>query len=78
MENKIDCDVSCPILIKVLNSCPSRNIDYFSFANEDLLELSMVLLSTTPYFLSFIFLLSTMYYRTTRSVVIIMMIFLQV
>jgi hypothetical protein len=78
MENKIDCDVNCPIFIKVLNSCPSKNIEIFGFTNDDLFEMAMVVLSTSPYILSFMFLLSTMYYRTTRSVIIIMMIFIQV
>ncbi len=78
MSNKIDCDVSCPIFIRVLNSCPTKNIDPFNPTSEDLFELLMVMLSTSPYIISFILFISTMYLRTTRCVLVVMMIFIEV
>ena len=78
---EIDCSVYCPILFKILNSCPSKEIISFSNLNqiprEVLYEVLAVLFSISPYFLSFIILANTIYYRTSRSVVIMMMIFIQ-
>lgn len=78
MSYKIDCNISCPILLRVLNSCPTRNIDPFNITIDDIFELFMVILSTSPYIISFFLILSTIYFRTTKSVLVVMMIFIEV
>ena len=74
-----DCTVYCPMVIKILNSCPSRiiTLNPSQMSNEDVFEIFMVLLSTSPYLLSFLILISTTYFRTARGSVILMMIFFQ-
>ena len=74
---EIDCSVPCPIFLKILNSCPSRPIDIFQIGQAELFEIAMVMLSMSPYIASFLCLLSTTYYKTTRGVVILMMIISQ-
>jgi hypothetical protein len=71
----IDCSVPCPVFIKMLNSCPSKPINLFDLNIETYFEVLMVLLSMSPYFISFILLLSASYYKTTRSVFLFIMIF---
>jgi membrane-associated phospholipid phosphatase len=74
---EIDCSVPCPIYLKMLNSCPSKKISLFNSEWENLFELVMVALSISPYAISFLFLVGTTYYKTTRGVVIFVMIFAQ-
>lgn len=75
---EIDCSVPCPFYLKMLNSCPSKHISINNvFSQENLFELVMVLLSVTPYATSFLLLLSVGVFRTTRGVLIMMMIFFQ-
>ena len=76
MEQKVDCSVACPNFIRVLNSCPSRNINGIS--SDDAFEIAMVILSMSPYVLSFLIMITTIYFRTIKSVLIMMMIFIGV
>ena len=76
MQQKVDCSVSCPNFIRVLNSCPNRNINGIS--TDDVFEIAMVLLSMSPYVLSFLIMITTIYFRTIKSVLIMMMIFIGV
>jgi hypothetical protein len=74
---EIDCTVPCPVYLKMLNSCPSKQVSLFSLDPDNLFELLMVALSISPYLTSFLFLVSTIYFKTTRGVVIFVMIFAQ-
>jgi hypothetical protein len=78
MDQKIDCSVACPNFIRILNSCPSRNINIYGISTDDIFEIAMVLLSISPYLISFIIMSTTIYYRTIKSVLIMMMIFIGV
>jgi membrane-associated phospholipid phosphatase len=73
---EIDCSVYCPIFLKMLNSCPSKNLSIRSLDNNDeLFEILMVLLSVSPYVVSFLILVSIPLFKTTRSAFILLMIF---
>ncbi len=75
---EIDCSVPCPFYLKTLNSCPSRHIsDNSIYSQENFFEIAMVVLSTSPYFTSFIMLISVCIFRTTRGVLLMMMVFMQ-
>jgi hypothetical protein len=75
---EIDCSVPCPFYLKTLNSCPTKNISIYEIPTADTLyELAMVGLSISPYFTSFLLLISVCLFRTTRGVLIMMMIFMQ-
>lgn len=79
MAMEIDCSVWCPMFLKMLNSCPSRNfkLGITEMTQDDLFEIGMVCLSTTPYLCSFLFLIATTYFKTTRAAVVLVMIFFQ-
>jgi hypothetical protein len=72
---EIDCSILCPTFLKMLNSCPSKNINLLEINKDNMFEIVMVLLSVSPYVLCFLILLSVLTFRTTRSVIILMMIF---
>jgi hypothetical protein len=75
---EIDCSVPCPFYLKTLNSCPTKHISIYHIHTADTLyELAMVGLSISPYFTSFLLLISVCLFRTTRGVLIMMMIFMQ-
>jgi hypothetical protein len=74
---EIDCSIPCPVYLKMLNSCPSKQISFLSLEWENIFELIMVALSISPYAISFLFLIGTTYYKTTRGVVLFVMIFAQ-
>jgi len=75
----IDCSIYCPTFLKMLNSCPSIHLplSHEIFGSEKLFEIFMVLLSTSPYVTSFLFVISSTYFKTTRSVMVLLMIFIQ-
>lgn len=77
MTNVIDCSIPCHQIIKMLTSCPSKRINFSNPSSSDIKEIIMVFLSTTPYPLSFIILLTGTYYRSTRSIFILAMTFIQ-
>ena len=71
--NTIDCSIPCPLIIKTLSSCPSRIINFDYPTSQDFHEISMVLLSCTPYPTCFFILLLGSYFRTTRMLLIFIM-----
>lgn len=73
----LDCSVPCHPIVKILNSCPNKPINLSNPSSGDIHEIIMVFLSMSPYFISFGTLLVTTYFRTTRSIFILMMVFLQ-
>ncbi len=78
---EMDCSVPCFILFKILNSCPKHQLkipEIFQLDKNQIFELCMVLLSTSPYFFCFMILILTALKRTTRCIFILMMIFIQV
>lgn len=78
MEEYIDCSVYCPFLVRQLNSCPKREINFNDYPlSENLFEIFMVLLSFTPYFLSFVHFINTAYYKTSRSAMVLIMLYSQ-
>lgn len=76
---------NCPTLLKILNACPTfelfKNSSLFSINFQldykILEEIVYICLSVSPYFLSFIFLVSLVLYRTTRSLGVLSLSFIQ-
>jgi len=81
MEEQINCSIYCPTFFKMLNSCPLKDIisieNLMLTPKPVLYEICAVLFSISPYILSFIILINTIIYRTSRSIVIMLMIFIQ-
>jgi membrane-associated phospholipid phosphatase len=78
MEELIDCSVYCPYIIKQMNACPRKEIDFSRFTlSSNLFELFMVFLSVTPYILSFLHFITTAYYKTIRSAMVLIMLYSQ-
>lgn len=78
---EVDCTVPCFTLFKILNSCPRHQLKLsllLQFDKNQIFELCMVLLSTSPYFFCFVILLLCALVRTTRCIFLLMMIFIQV
>ena len=73
----IDCSIPCHPIIKTLSSCPTRIINFTNPSSDDFHEILMIILSSSPYAASFIILLCGTYYRTTRSVLILLMVLIQ-
>jgi membrane-associated phospholipid phosphatase len=72
---EIDCNINCPSLLKLFNSCPTKQLfdtDSIFSVNLNAIvneydEVFYVLLSTSPYLLSFCLFLIVVYYKTTRA-----------
>jgi hypothetical protein len=75
--NEINCLINCFSFLKIMNSCPSKDI-VFSPQYEHLFELIMVILSVSPYVISFILLLYAGLYRTSRGAFVVIMLFIEV
>lgn len=78
---EINCKVPCFFIFKILNSCPTKELKFkelITFDSRQIFELFMVLLSTSPYFFCFVLLLLCALIRTTRSIFMLLMIFVQV
>ena len=73
----IDCSIPCHPIMKTLSSCPTKIINFENPSKEDFHEIIMIILSCSPYPASFIILLCGTYYRTTRSVLILLMVLIQ-
>ena len=79
-NDNIDCSIPCHFFIKQLSSCPTKPLDIFhpfNFTKSDFHELFMVLLSMTPYPCCFLILLISTYFKTTRSISVLMMVFIE-
>lgn len=78
IDSSIDCTIPCFQIFRMFNSCPTKIINYSNpFNSRDIHEIAMVLLSVSPYPTSFLLLTAGAYFRTTRSILILMMIFIQ-
>lgn len=80
MDENINCNIQCFPILKVFNSCPTRDLSLMLLFNGDLndfLEIIYVILSTTPYILSFTFLTYLILYKTSRLFFIVVMCFMQ-
>lgn len=78
IDSSIDCTIPCFQLLRMFNSCPTRKINYTRpFNSKDIHEILMVIFSLSPYPISFLLLTAGTYFRTTRSILILMMIFIQ-
>ena len=78
VDKNIDCSLPCPHIFKTFNSCPQRLLVFTQphlFSTEDWLEILLMIFSSSPYILSFIILINTVIYKTTRSFFIVLMIF---
>jgi membrane-associated phospholipid phosphatase len=86
----INCNIPCNIILKAFNSCPINDslqkflsYDFFfhftkrSDSINILTDVLLILLSISPYVLSFLILLNTIYYKTLRSFLIMLMFFFQ-
>lgn len=77
INKNIDCSIPCNIFLYFMCCCPTKVINYFPPSSKDLTEIFMILLSATPYPTVFILLCLAAYFRTSRSVLILLMIFLE-
>lgn len=75
MKDLIDCNVLCPFVLKLFNSCPSKplftgnSLLSYNYASLNLMlieETVLILMSTLPYILTFVFLISTIIHKTSR------------
>ena len=74
LDKNINCSIPCPILLKFMSSCPRDEISFFPPSLIDIIDIIMVLLSCTPYPTVFLLLCLCFYFRTTRSVLIFLMV----
>ena len=74
LDKNINCTIPCPILLKFMSSCPKREVNFFPPSLIDITEIIMVLLSCTPYPTCFLLLCLSFYFRTTRSILILLMV----
>lgn len=81
IDNTIDCSIPCFPFFKIFNSCPTRPISLELLINNhdprDLEELFYMIVSVTPYLLSFVFLVSLILYKTSRLLLVVIMCFFQ-
>jgi hypothetical protein len=77
----IDCSIPCFVILRKLNSCPSKPLYYKNISQlsyEQLFEFLMVLLSISPYLFGLLLLLICLMKRTTRSISLFSMTFIEV
>jgi membrane-associated phospholipid phosphatase len=77
INRNIDCSIPCNILLYFMCCCPTQVINYFPPGSKDFKEMFMILLSLTPYPTVFILICLAAYFRTSRSVLILVMVFLE-
>ena len=77
INKKIDCSIPCNILFYFMSCCPTKKLNYFPPSMSDLLELFMISLSATPYPIVFLLLCLAAYFRTSRSCLILLMVFIE-
>ena len=73
----IDCSIPCNIILYFASSCPTKSINYLPRSSSDFLEIIMILLSLTPYPIVFILLCLAAYLRTSRSVFLLGLVFIE-
>ena len=77
INKNIDCSIPCNIFLYFMSSCPTKTISYFPPSSNDLMEIFMILLSLTPYPTVFLLLCLAAYFHTSRSVLILIMVFIE-
>lgn len=77
INRNIDCTIPCNILLYFMCCCPTQVINYFPPGSKDFKEMFMILLSLTPYPTVFLLMCLAAYFRTSRSVLILAMVFLE-
>ena len=73
----IDCSIPCNIILYFASSCPTKSINFIPKSSSDFFEIIMILLSLTPYPIVFILLVLAAYLRTSRSVFLLGLVFLE-
>ena len=73
----IDCSIPCNIILFFASCCPTKKINYFFPSISDFFEMIMILLSLTPYPTVFLFLCLTAYFRTSRLVFLLALLFIE-
>lgn len=77
INKNVDCSIPCNFFLYFMSCCPTKEINYFPPYKSDLIELSMILLSSTPYPVVFLLVCLAAYFRTSRSLLILIMVFLE-
>ena len=73
----IDCSIPCNIILYFACSCPTKSINFIPKSSSDFFEIIMILLSLTPYPIVFILLCLAAYLRTSRSVFLLGLVFIE-
>ena len=73
----IDCSIPCNIILYFASCCPTKSINYFPPSSSDFFEIIMILLSLTPYPIVFLLLCLAAYLRTSRSVFLLGLVFVE-
>ncbi|MCQ2816061.1 MAG: phosphatase PAP2 family protein, partial [archaeon] len=76
-NTNINCSIPCNAFLLTLSSCPTKEINYSSLNKEDIFEIMMMIFSSLPYFISLFCLLICSYKKTTRTVFILILIYIQ-
>ena len=77
INSNVDCSIPCNIILYFCSSCPTKIINYFPPSYSDLIEISMITLSLTPYPVVFLLLCLAAYFRTSRSVMLLALVFIE-
>lgn len=73
----IDCSIPCNIILYFARSCPTKSINFIPKSSSDFFEIIMILLSLTPYPIVFILLCLAACLRTSRSVFLLGLVFIE-
>ena len=73
----IDCSIPCNIILYFASSCPTKSINFIPKSSSDFFEIIMILLSLTPYPIVFLLLCLAAYLRTSRSVFLLGLVFIE-
>jgi hypothetical protein len=79
--NKDKCAIPCFTLLNLMNSCPSKELNFqkiLHLNHNQIFELLMIILSISPYPICFIIIITCALKRTTRCFFILLMIFIEV
>ena len=77
INKEVDCSIPCNFFLYFMSSCPTKTINYFPPGSNDLMEIIMILISLTPYPTVLLLLCLAAYFHTSRSVLILIMVFIE-
>ena len=77
INKNIDCSIPCNIFFYLMSCCPTKKLSYFPPSTNDIIEIFMILLSATPYPTVFLLLCLAAYFRTSRSTLLLIMVFIE-